>query len=176
MDIINMLFCLFGLFAVSSTLWKMYKTSRLKKSVGQLVATYSRKKSRLWTLIGIPIFSGLMAYKWVQYHNGEIATLQSFLLEVVWYSLLLLIVFLTTWNNMKPVEVYETGIVDGMHYYPYDEIKGYKTSTIEYEKENIYLDRGFEKNNYIVKLSIQKEHQRRAEEVLSRYIPKLIAK
>ena len=46
---------------------------------------------------------------------------------------------------IKSVQIYEKGVIDGLNFYSYEELKGYKTSTWENPKENIFLYRGREK-------------------------------
>ncbi len=42
---------------------------------------------------------------------------------------------------IKSVQIYEKGVVDGLNFYSYEELQGYKTSTWENPKENIFLSR-----------------------------------
>ena len=42
---------------------------------------------------------------------------------------------------IKSVQIYEKGVIDGLNFYSYEELKGYKTSTWENQRKYIFISR-----------------------------------
>ncbi|MFJ8529493.1 iron ABC transporter substrate-binding protein [Bacillus sp. NPDC094106] len=157
-------------------LWKIYKINSMKKKIGQLIAAYPRVKRRWLALIGPAYFIGQLIFTYIQYINGDINSFEKFLIKAGVYTVTSCFMILLVIHIIKKVEVYEKGVVDGLNFYSYAELKGYKTSTWENPKENIFLYRGQEKMNDNVNLLIRQEDMSELESILQRYIPKLILK
>lgn len=155
---------------------KIYKINNMKQNMGQLVATYPRMKWRWLALLGPTYFIGQLIFTYIQYINGDIDTFEKFLIKAGIYTVTSCFMILLVIQLIKNVEVYEKGIVDGFNFYSYEELKGYKISTWENPKENIFLYRGQEKWQDNVNLFIKQEDMSELENILQRYIPKLIMK
>ncbi|MED0990191.1 iron ABC transporter substrate-binding protein [Bacillus nitratireducens] len=157
-------------------LWKVYKINEMKKSAGKLIAMYPRVKRRWIALLGPAYFIGQCMYIYAQYVSGDIDTAEQFLIQSGSYVVASCFMTLIAIHLIKSVQIYEKGVVDGLNFYSYEELKGYKTSTWENPKENIFLYRGREKMNDNVNLFIRQEDVSELESILQRYIPKLIMK
>ncbi|GAB6617663.1 MULTISPECIES: hypothetical protein [Bacillus] len=173
MSCIMFVFTLCVLFFV---LWKIYKINEMKKSAGKLIATYPRVKRRWIALLGPAYFFGQCMYIYAQYVNDDIDTAEQFLIQSGSYVVASCFMTLIAIHLIKSVKIYEKGVVDGLNFYSYEELKGYKTSTWENPKENIFLYRGREKMNDNVNLLIRQEDMNELESILQRYIPKLMMK
>ncbi|PFE48066.1 iron ABC transporter substrate-binding protein [Bacillus cereus] len=173
MSCIMFVFTLCVLFFV---LWKIYKINEMKKSAGKLIATYPRVKRRWIALLGPAYFFGQCMYIYAQYVNGDMDTAEQFLIQSGSYGVASCFMTLIAIHLIKGVQIYEKGVVDGLNFYSYEELKGYKTSTWENPKENIFLYRGREKMNDNVNLLIRQEDMNELESILQRYIPKLMMK
>ncbi|KFN01539.1 iron ABC transporter substrate-binding protein [Bacillus clarus] len=155
-------------------LWKIYKINDMKKSAGKLLATYPRVKRRWIALLGPVYFIGQCIYTYIQYVNGDIDTVEKFLVQSGSYAVASCFMTLLAIHLTKSVQIYERGVIDGLNFYSYEELKGYKTSVWENPKENIFLYRGREKMNDNVNLLIREEDMNELENILKRYIPKLM--
>lgn len=148
----------------------------MKKSAGKLIATYPRVKRRWIALLGPAYFIGQCMYTYVQYVSGDIGTAEQLLMQSGSYAVASCFMTLLVIHLIKSVQVYEKGVIDGLSFYSYEELKGYKTSTWGNPKENIFLYRGREKMNDNVNLLIRQEDMNELESILQRYIPKLMMK
>ncbi|SMD81059.1 hypothetical protein BACERE00185_01121 [Bacillus mobilis] len=173
MSCIMFVFTLCVLFFV---LWKIYKINEMKKSAGKFIATYPRVKRRWIALLGPAYFFGQCMYIYAQYVNDDIDIAEQFLIQSGSYVVASCFMTLIAIHLIKSVKIYEKGVVDGLNFYSYEELKGYKTSTWENPKENIFLYRGREKMNDNVNLLIRQEDMNELESILQRYIPKLMMK
>lgn len=173
MSCIMFVFTLCVLFFV---LWKIYKINEMKKSAGKRIAMYPRVKRRWIVLLGPAYFIGQCMYICAQYVSGGIDTVEQFLIQLGIHAVASCFMTLIAIHLIKSVQIYEKGVVDGLNFYSYEELKGYKTSTWENPKENIFLYRGREKMNDNVNLLIRQEDMNELESVLQRYIPKLMMK
>ena len=108
--------------------------------------------------------------------SGDIGTIEQFLVQSGSYAVVSCFITLIAIHLIKNVQIYEKGVIDGLNFYSYEELKGYKTSTLENPKENIFLYRGREKMNDNVNLLIRQEDMNELESILQRYIPKLMMK
>lgn len=115
-------------------------------------------------------------YIYAQYVSGDIDTVEQFLIQLGIHAVASCFMTLIAIHLIKSVQIYEKGVVDGLNFYSYEELKGYKTSTWENPKENIFLYRGREKMNDNVNLLIRQEDMNELESILQRYIPKLMMK
>ncbi|GLV63480.1 hypothetical protein Bmyc01_21500 [Bacillus mycoides] len=157
-------------------LWKIYKINDMKKSAGKLIATYPRLKRRWIVLLGPAYFIGQCMYTHTQYVSGDIGTVEQFLVQSGSYAAASCLMTLLAIHLIKSVQIYEKGVIDGLNFYSYEELKGYKTSTWGNSKENIFLYRGREKMNDNINLLIREEDMDEVENILQRYIPKLMMK
>ncbi|HFJ9442407.1 MULTISPECIES: iron ABC transporter substrate-binding protein [Bacillus] len=173
---ISCIMFVFTLCVLFFVLWKIYKINEMKKSAGKIIATYPRVKRRWIASLGPVYFIGQCMYIYAQYVNGDIDTAQQFLIQSGSYVVASCFMTLIAIHLIKSVEIYEKGVVDGLNFYSYEELKGYKTSTWENPKENIFLYRGREKMNDNVNLLIRQEDMNELESILQRYIPKLMMK
>ncbi|PFJ43545.1 iron ABC transporter substrate-binding protein [Bacillus thuringiensis] len=173
MSCIMFVFTLCVLFFV---LWKIYKINEMKKSAGKRIAMYPWVKRRWIVLLGPAYFIGQCMYIYAQYVSGGIDTVEQFLIQLGIHAVASCFMTLIAIHLIKSVQIYEKGVVDGLNFYSYEELKGYKTSTWENPKENIFLYRGREKMNDNVNLLIRQEDMNELESVLQRYIPKLMMK
>ncbi|EEM39222.1 hypothetical protein bthur0004_48550 [Bacillus thuringiensis serovar sotto str. T04001] len=148
----------------------------MKKSAGKRIAMYPRVKRRWIVLLGPAYFIGQCMYICAQYVSGGIDTVEQFLIQLGIHAVASCFMTLIAIHLIKSVQIYEKGVVDGLNFYSYEELKGYKTSTWENPKENIFLYRGREKMNDNVNLLIRQEDMNELESVLQRYIPKLMMK
>ncbi len=155
---------------------KIYEVNNVKKTVGKLIATYPRVKRRWIALLGPAYFIGQCIYTYVQYVSGDIDTLEQFLVQSSSYAVASCFMVLLAIHLVKSVQIYEKGVIDGLNFYSYEELKGYKTSVWETQKENIFLYRGREKMNDNVNLHIREEDMSEVENILQKYIPKLMMK
>lgn len=115
-------------------------------------------------------------YIYARYVSGDIHTVEQFLIQLGIHAVASCFMTLIAIHLIKSVQIYEKGVVDGLNFYSYEELKGYKTSTWENPKENIFLYRGREKMNDNVNLLIRQEDMNELESILQRYIPKLMMK
>lgn len=170
-----MVILIFMTSAFAVLLWKIYKINSMKKKIGKRIAMYRRAK-QCFSMLFCPIyFIGQLVLTCVKYSNGETDSFEKFLLKVGVYAVAICFTSLLTVQLLRDIEVYEAGVVDGINYYPYQEVKGYKTFVPgQFPQENIFLDRGIEKWNNNVNLLIRNEDIKELEEVLQRYIPKMI--
>ncbi|WP_242271241.1 iron ABC transporter substrate-binding protein [Bacillus cereus group sp. BfR-BA-01310] len=173
MSCIIFVFTLCTLFFV---LCKIYKIKGMKKSAGKLIATYPRVKRRWIASLGPAYFIGQCMYTYAQYVSGDIGTADQFLVQSGSYAVASCFMTLLAIHLIKNVQIYEKGVIDGLNFYSYEALKGYKTSTWENSKENIFLYRGREKMNDNVNLLIREEDMDEVENILQRYIPKLMMK
>ncbi|MEH7461948.1 iron ABC transporter substrate-binding protein [Bacillus thuringiensis] len=175
MNLVLMVILIFMTSAFAVLLWKIYKINSMKKKIGKRIAMYRRAK-RGFSMLFCPVyFIGQLILTYVQYMNGEIDSFEKFLLKAGVYAVTICFMSLLTVQLLRDIEVYEAGVVDGINYYPYEEIKGYKTFVQgQFPQENVFLDRGIEKWNNHVNLLIRNEDIKELEEVLQRYIPKMI--
>ncbi len=174
--IISIIILVLTLCILGFAIWKIYKINSVQADIGELIATYPRKKSRWFVLLGPAYFFVQLICTYVRYIDGEIDSFELFLLKIGAYIVAICFMILFVMQLIKDVKVYEKGVIDGMNYYSYAELKGYKTSTWENPKENIFLYRGQEKWNDNVNLLIRQEDMRELENILQRYLPKLIMK
>ncbi|MEH6888734.1 iron ABC transporter substrate-binding protein [Bacillus sp. JJ864] len=175
MNPVLMVILIFMTSAFAVLLWKIYKINSMKKKIGKRIAMYRRAK-RGFSMLFCPVyFIGQLILTYVQYMNGEIDSFEKFLLKAGVYAVTICFMSLLTVQLLRDIEVYEAGVVDGINYYPYEEIKGYKTFVQgQFPQENVILDRGIEKWNNNVNLLIRNEDIKELEEVLQRYILKMI--
>ena len=115
-------------------------------------------------------------YIYAQYISGDIGTVEQFLVQLGIHAVASCFMTLIAIHLIKSVQIYDKGVIDGLNFYSYEELKGYKTSTWENPKENIFLYRGREKMNDNVNLLIRQEDMNELESILQRYIPKLMMK
>ncbi|PEA52585.1 iron ABC transporter substrate-binding protein [Bacillus pseudomycoides] len=175
MNPVLMVILIFMTSAFAVLLWKIYEINSVKKKIGKRIAMYRRAK-RCFSMLFCPVyFIAQLILTYVKYTNDEIDSFERFLLQVGVYAVTICFMSLLTIQLLKGIEVYEAGVVDGINYYPYEEVKGYKTFVQgQFPQENVFLDRGIEKWNNHVNLLIRNEDIEELEEVLQRYIPKMI--
>ncbi|MGG2017752.1 iron ABC transporter substrate-binding protein [Bacillus sp. S10(2024)] len=175
MNPVLMVILIFMTCGFACLLWKIYKIKHIKKQVGKRIAMYRRTKRCLFMLFCPVYFIAQLILTYVKYINGEIDSFERFLLQAGVYAVTICFMSLLTIQLLKDIEVYEAGVVDGINYYPYEEVKGYKTFVQgQFPQENVFLDRGIEKWNNHVNLLIRNEDIKELEEVLQRYIPKIM--
>ncbi|HEK9102866.1 iron ABC transporter substrate-binding protein [Bacillus pfraonensis] len=176
MHIMSISILIFTLCILGFAIWKMNKVRGVQEDIGDLIATYPRKKIRWFTLLGPAYFFVQLILTYVRYIDGEIDSFELFLLKIGAYMVTICFTILFVIHLIKDVKVYEKGVIDGMNYYSYAELKGYKISTWENPQENIFLYRGREKWHDNVNLLIRQEDMRELENILQRYLPKLTIK
>ncbi|PFE04803.1 iron ABC transporter substrate-binding protein [Bacillus cereus] len=176
MYIISIIIFLVTLCILGFAIWKIHKIKSVQEDIGEIIATYPRKKSRWFVLFGPAYFFVQLILTYVRYIDGEIGSFELFLLKIGAYTVAVCFMILFVIQLIKDVKVYEKGVIDGMNYYSYAELKGYKTSTWENPQENIFLYRGQEKWHDNVNLLIRQEDMRELENILQRYLPKLTIK
>ena len=126
-------------------LWKIYKINEMKKSAGKLIATYPRVKKRWIALLGPTYFIGQCMYIYAQYVSGDIHTVEQFLVQSGSYAVASCFMTLIAIHLIKSVQIYEKGVVDGLNFYSYEELQGYKTSTWENPKRIYFYIAGEKK-------------------------------
>ena len=98
----------------------------------KLIATYPRVKRRWIALLGPTYFIGQCMYIYAQYVSGDIHTVEQFLVQSGSYTVASCFMTLIAIHLIKSVQIYEKGVVDGLNFYSYEELQGYKTSTCEF--------------------------------------------
>ena len=127
-----MYYVCFTLCVLFFVLWKIYKINEMKKSAEKLIATYPRVKRRWIALLGPTYFIGQCMYIYAQYVSGDIHTVEQFLVQSGSYTVASCFMTLIAIHLIKSVQIYEKGVVDGLNFYSYEELQGYKTSTCEF--------------------------------------------
>lgn len=84
-------------------------------------------------------------YTYAQYVSGDIGTFEQFLIQSGSYAVASCFMILIAINLIKSVQIYEKGVIDGLNFYSYEELKGYKTSTWENPKKIYFYIAGEKK-------------------------------